>query len=185
MRWFISHQTLRSGFLQAVEEESGQRVSLCYQCGKCSAGCPICPEMDYTPNQIIRMVQLGMKEVVLSSRTIWLCSSCETCTTRCPREVELARVMDALRRLAYREGVVAGEKDVPLFNKLFLKNIRSHGRAFEFGLIRDFNLRSRHLLRNVSKGPRMFLKGRITPLPHKSIKGIREVFRRVEEVEKK
>jgi ferredoxin len=91
-------------FIREVEELSGENINSCYQCGKCTAGCPVALEMDYTPRQIIRMVQLGMKEEVLKCSTIWLCASCVTCTARCPREVDLAKIMDALRILARREG---------------------------------------------------------------------------------
>ena len=114
MKWEITHEVLRSDFVKEVELRSGQSVTACYQCGKCSAGCPICFDMDYSPNQIMRMIQLGMRDEVLSSRSIWLCASCETCTTRCPREVDLASIMDALRRMAHREGAKTPEKDLPL-----------------------------------------------------------------------
>jgi heterodisulfide reductase subunit C len=81
-------------------------VRACYQCGKCTAGCPMASTMDLMPNQILRLLQLGEHEAVLKSRTIWQCASCLTCAARCPKEVDPARVMDALRTLLMRRGLV-------------------------------------------------------------------------------
>ena len=87
-------------FCQEVESRSGTPVSVCFQCHKCSTGCPIGPEMDLLPSQVMRLVHLGLDDEVLASRAIWLCASCEACTTRCPMEIDIAAVMDALRILA-------------------------------------------------------------------------------------
>jgi len=87
-----------------VEEISGQNLLACNQCGKCSAGCPVVAVMDLLPSQVIRMAQLGMEEV-LESNTIWICASCLTCVTRCPKGVDLPRLMEALRQVSLRKGV--------------------------------------------------------------------------------
>jgi heterodisulfide reductase subunit C len=87
-----------------VEEISGQDLLDCNQCGKCSAGCPVVAAMDILPSQALRMAQLGMEEV-LQSKTIWICASCLTCSTRCPKGVDLPRLMEALRQIALRKGV--------------------------------------------------------------------------------
>jgi heterodisulfide reductase subunit C len=87
-----------------VEEISGQGLLDCNQCGKCSAGCPIVAAMDILPSQVIRMAQLGMEEV-LESNTVWICASCLTCVTRCPKGVDLPRLMEALRQISLRDGV--------------------------------------------------------------------------------
>jgi heterodisulfide reductase subunit C len=89
-----------------IKAVSGEDVRACYQCGKCTAGCPLASAMDLMPNQIIRLLQLGEHEQVLKSRTIWQCASCLTCAARCPKEVDPARVMDALRTILMRQGVV-------------------------------------------------------------------------------
>lgn len=89
-----------------IKAISGEDVRACYQCGKCTAGCPLASAMDLMPNQIIRLLQLGEHEQVLESRTIWQCASCLTCAARCPKEVDPARVMDALRTILMRQGVV-------------------------------------------------------------------------------
>ena len=90
---------------QAVLDKTGENVYLCYQCVKCSAGCPLAEYFDISPNQVMRAVQLGREDLVLNSRTIWLCASCQTCTTRCPQGIDLARIMDALKTIAVEEGI--------------------------------------------------------------------------------
>lgn len=89
-------------FIKKVEDISAQNIFSCYQCGKCSAGCPMISSMDILPNQVIRMVQFGNKEV-LSSKTIWVCATCYTCSIRCPKGIDLAKIMEALRIIALRE----------------------------------------------------------------------------------
>jgi heterodisulfide reductase subunit C len=105
MRVELSSKKTHSDFVKKVEEISGETLSSCYQCGKCSAGCPMSFTMDLLPNQIIRLVQLGLEEDIAKSNTIWLCASCLTCAVRCPRGVDLAKIMEALRLLTLRKNV--------------------------------------------------------------------------------
>ncbi len=104
MRVQISIDKVRGPFVRQVEEISGQDLLACNQCGKCSAGCPVVAAMDLLPSQVIRMAQLGMEEV-LESNTIWICASCLTCVARCPKGVDLPRLMEALRQVSLRKGV--------------------------------------------------------------------------------
>jgi heterodisulfide reductase subunit C len=104
MRVQISIEKVRGPFVRQVEEISGQDLLACNQCGKCSAGCPVVAAMDLLPSQVIRMAQLGMEDV-LECNTIWICASCLTCVTRCPKGVDLPRLMEALRQIALRQGV--------------------------------------------------------------------------------
>lgn len=104
MRIEISAKVLKNAFVRKVEDLSGQNVLNCYQCGKCSAGCPLVSVMDLLPNQVIRLVQLGQEEV-LDSKTIWFCASCFTCAVRCPRGVDLSKVMEALRLMSLRRNI--------------------------------------------------------------------------------
>jgi heterodisulfide reductase subunit C len=104
MRTEISVKKVRGHFVKQVEEISGQDLLACNQCGKCSAGCPVVATMDILPSQVIRMAQLGMEEV-LETNTIWICASCLTCVARCPKGVDLPRLMEALRQIALRQGV--------------------------------------------------------------------------------
>ncbi|MCK4337652.1 MAG: 4Fe-4S dicluster domain-containing protein [Candidatus Aminicenantes bacterium] len=103
MRINISRKTIRDPFVQKVEELSGQNLLACYQCGKCSSGCPAVDDMDILPNQIIRYAQLGLKDELLESRAIWVCASCMTCNVRCPKGINIAEVIEALRQLLLRK----------------------------------------------------------------------------------
>jgi len=105
MRIQISSRTLQSDFVKKVAEISGQDLLACNQCGKCSAGCPMCFAMDLLPNQVIRLAQLGLEEDIAAAKTVWLCASCLTCTARCPRGVDLGRVMEAIRLITLRKNI--------------------------------------------------------------------------------
>ena len=103
MRINISRKKIKGAFVGKVEEISGQNLLACYQCGKCSAGCPAVSEMDILPNQIIRYAQLGFKDELLQSKSIWICASCFTCNARCPKGVNVAEVIEAIRQILLRK----------------------------------------------------------------------------------
>ncbi len=105
MRIQLSSTKVSSEFVKKVAELSGQNLNLCYQCGKCSAGCPMSHAMDFLPNQIIRLMQLGLEEEIGKSKTLWLCASCLTCAVRCPKGVDISRVMEALRLITLRKNI--------------------------------------------------------------------------------
>lgn len=177
MNLVVTQEKMTSDFQTEVEKLAGTEIALCYQCGKCSAGCPICREMDYTPNQIMRMIQLGMRDEVLSSHAIWLCASCQTCTTRCPKEVEIAAVMDACRQLALKEDKASSEAhDIIAFHEAFLKMVRKYGRLFELRLVGEYKMKTLHLFQDATVAPIMFFKGKLRLWPHK-IKGVKAVRR--------
>ena len=122
-----------------VESLSRTHLAECYQCGKCTAGCPVAERMDIPPTRLIRLLQLGDSEQALRANSIWQCVSCQTCTTRCPKSVDCAGVMDALRQLAFERGTLSqAERRTVLFQKAFLDNIRRHGRLGEIELIAVF-----------------------------------------------
>lgn len=102
MRVRVSKETIHNDLVRQVEEISGQDLLACYQCGKCAAGCPVAFAMDLLPSQVIRLAQLGLVEELLETETIWLCAACQTCYTRCPKGVDLSRIMEALRELALK-----------------------------------------------------------------------------------
>jgi len=103
MRTRLSQKKIRDDFVNKIEELSGQKLLACYQCGKCSAGCPAVSEMDILPNQVIRFAQLGLKEELLESKSVWVCASCYTCNVRCPKGIKIAEVMEAVRQILLRK----------------------------------------------------------------------------------
>ena len=175
-----------SDFGEAVKSLSGLDVNWCYQCLKCASGCPISYAMDYTPTQLVHAIQLGLTDLVLNSKTIWLCASCQTCTTRCPQDVDLAGVMDAVRIIAQREKIKAKIPEVPVFYQSSLRNISFFGRMYELGLIVMLKLLNRSFTKDLGLGFRMLRKGKLNIFP--SFRGAlaaRRIFSQVKAMEKK
>lgn len=100
----LNREVIKSELVVSVAAISAQKIMSCYQCGKCTAGCPLADKMDYSPQEMMRLCQLGEIEELLKSKSIWLCTSCFQCGTRCPKGIEVHRVFEALRSLALREG---------------------------------------------------------------------------------
>ncbi len=170
-------------FRSRVEETCGERVSDCFQCEKCTNGCPLVFAMDIAPHKIIRAVQLGLKDEVLNSDTIWVCVSCETCTTRCPNDIDIAHVMDSLRQMSQREGVRASQPKIPLFHKAFLGSIKRFGRVHEGEMAATYMLKAggvKELMGMAGMGMDMFKKGKVKLLPHCPNKQVKDIFRATE-----
>lgn len=127
----------------AIDDLAHTRVADCYQCGKCTAGCPVAEWMDVMPNRVIRVAQTGCPdglagghEEILSSAAIWLCVSCQTCSERCPKNVDIAGVMDAYRQLSARGDRVNDRiRRTLVFQRAFLDSVRRNGRLNELGMI--------------------------------------------------
>ncbi len=150
-----------------VAAASGEKVSLCVQCGKCSTGCPVAFAMDLLPHQVMLMTQLGLEEEVLRAETIWLCAACQTCSTRCPNGIDIARVMDTLRQRSLLRGLTPKQKEVAEFHRAFLDSIRHHGRAFELEAVARYKLMSRKFLDDVGLAWKMFWRGKLPLWPHR------------------
>jgi heterodisulfide reductase subunit C2 len=167
-----SEQSLAS----RIQEMTGIDPASCYQCGKCSAGCPMASEMDLKTHKIIRMLQLDQRERLLASESIWMCLACETCTTRCPNRFDPAVIIDALREIILKEHREFVPRRIAAFHSAFLDQIRSHGRVFEFGLVASYKLRSGALFADVVAVPGMMARGKLALTP-KRIRGWRELRR--------
>ena len=153
-------------FTAEVERQSGQNLATCYQCGNCTAGCPAGPiAYDTQVNQIMRGVQLGLKDRVLNSRSIWMCLSCSTCSQRCPNNLDVAAVMETLRHMARREGRITVPK-VEKFWWSFLNTVRAFGRTYEIGTMVLYMLRSLRLTTDVDLAPAALKRGKLGFMPH-------------------
>jgi heterodisulfide reductase subunit C len=175
-----------TAFLREIEARSGTRVSACLQCHKCTTGCPIGPEAEFSSSQVMRMIHLGLEDELLRSRAIWLCASCETCTARCPMGIDIAGVMDALRILAVERGAARGGRHGTAFHRSFLASVRRHGRVYELGMMTAYKLRTGSIFADADKAPKMIAKGKLPLLPHRSgsAKEVRQVFQRAAEEDK-
>jgi heterodisulfide reductase subunit C len=169
-----------------IISESETNLFSCYQCNKCTAGCPVAYEMDYTPAQIIQAIRLEQLDMVLSSKTIWLCSSCETCSTRCPQGVDIAAIMDACRIMATRKGIKARVPAISSCFELMLNNMRFFGRIYEVGLIFALKLKTGEYTKDIDLGRKMFLKGKLKLLPEKptTYRKVRKIFDKIREIER-
>ena len=155
----------------------------CYHCQKCVAGCPVAPFMDIQPNVIHRMLQYGQREEILKSATIWICAACETCGARCPNDIDIAKVNDALKQLAMKEGIKGEEKGMPAMHKAFLSGVEKRGRMHEVSLIRDLRMKTGGLFKDMKLGIKMFKLGKLSIFPEK-VKHMDEVKRMFEKVRK-
>ena len=174
-----------SEFAEIIKESSGLDINVCYQCKRCTSGCPVAYAMDYTPTQLIHAIRLGLRELVLNSATIWLCASCETCTTRCPQELDLVKVMDTLRIMAGRAGIKPKVSEVATFYRTGLNNIRFFGRMYELGLIGMLKLSTGQFTKDIGLGIKMLKKGKLNLLPSFQGSSItRKIFTKVKEREK-
>jgi heterodisulfide reductase subunit C len=174
---------MKRGLAEQIQATCGEDVHRCYQCLKCSAGCPMTFAMDFPPSQIMRLVQLGQEEMLLGSKTIWVCVTCNTCSIRCPNDIDIALVIDSLRERALKKGVKPAVEKAALFHKYFLDNMKKRGRTFEGELLARYQLKTGQAVQNAGLGMRMFFKGRLSMLPEsvENKKAFREMIRRVEE----
>lgn len=170
-----------------LENSTGIIVNHCYQCGKCTAGCPLNEEMDIKPNQILRMLQMelpGYEEKILGSLSIWLCLACETCYSRCPQEIQISKIMDFLRHESIKQDKVNPKaRDIVNFHKSFLDSVKGNGKMNEFGMTIDYKLRTMNLFQDVEHAPSMISKGKLAFFPKKTknVKEIRKIFEKIKE----
>jgi heterodisulfide reductase subunit B len=157
---------INSELARRVQDELGQNVYLCYQCVKCTSGCPVAEFFDWQPNQIMRALQLGQEDIALHSQTPWLCASCQTCTTRCPQGLDITAIMEFLTREANARDIKPQIPDVKIFNEAFLREIRLWGRAYELGLMAEMKLRTHKFLDDMDLGLKMLRKNKMPFLPH-------------------
>jgi heterodisulfide reductase subunit C len=152
---------------EQVLELTGIDTARCYQCGKCSAGCPMAVETRIRPHDVMRFVTLDRKDRLAEDDSIWLCLTCETCSARCPNNCEPARVIEAVREILSREAPGSVPTRVAAFHRAFLDQVRHHGRMFEVGMVLEYKLRSGALMQDVLSSPGLVTRGKLRPLPHR------------------
>lgn len=152
-------------FRKIVNHLSRQKVEMCWHCKCCGGGCPFSDHMDLLPNQVIRWVQLENSEPVLRCKTIWICVGCHTCSDQCPNAIDIAAIMDALRQLAIRNGIVPAENDIYRFHQYIFESIRRHGRLNKLEALAQFKVRTGNLFSDLQAGVRMLLTGKLELLP--------------------
>ena len=165
------------GIITAVQEISGVDLSVCFQCKKCTSGCPVSKLVKTTPSEIMRRLHLKAGDEILESDILWMCVSCETCSARCPMGIDVAAVMDALRKLATEKGASKQKGNVPLFNRAFLKTVQIFGRTYDIAMITAYKLGSLKLMNDTEKFPTMLKKRKIALLP--SFGGDRKTTKRI------
>jgi heterodisulfide reductase subunit C len=171
----FEYEAIRPRYETSPEvEKIVEAVSVCYQCGTCSGSCPVAPAggMDYTPRIIMRLIQAGMEDEVLSSQTVWTCSACYSCAVRCPRDIDITDVMIRLRNLALIRGYPAKTgiaRRGRIYNVDFMRIVRRFGRIYELELVLRYHLKTNpfNLLGMAPVGLKMFLKRKLRFLPHR------------------
>lgn len=172
-----------------TSQTGGENLRHCIQCGICSAACPLSLYMDYTPRRLINLAREGFKKEVLSSLTIWLCSSCYACRVECPKEIQVTDIMYLLKRKAIEEGVYPRNFPIPVLAREFSRMIFMFGRVNETLLVTDLFLRTNwfKFLSMTGLGLNLMRTGRMSVLPD-SIEGrdqLRKVLNAIDTDEKK
>lgn len=157
---------IRTELADRVVEELGQNVYLCYQCLKCTSGCPLGEFFDYQPHQIMRSLQFGDERIALESQTTWLCAACQTCTTRCPQNLDITAIMEFLTREAVARGYEPQIPEADIFTRAFMNEVRLWGRSYELGMMAEMKLRTGKLFDDLDLGMKMIQKRKFPLLPH-------------------
>lgn len=154
-------------FANEIERISGETPLSCYQCGKCSSGCPAMKWFEWPNHGVLRKIALGAEEELLRSHAIWMCVACETCGSRCPNNIYISRLMDAMRQMAIARGIPPAEPVVTAFHHSFVGSVEKFGRVHELSMLMAFKMKTKDFFTDVGAGLKLFLKGKIPLLPSK------------------
>ncbi|MDR1962570.1 MAG: 4Fe-4S dicluster domain-containing protein [Planctomycetaceae bacterium] len=192
----MSHSVPKNQEIARIETLAHTKVADCYQCGKCSAGCPMVEKMDVLPSTLIRLVQYGDIEKAASTTAVWQCVSCLTCSTRCPKSVNIAGVIDVLKQVSLEKKCVHPKiKRVVAFQKSFLNTIYRNGRTNELEMVAEYKIRGflgdlnpLLALKDADLGLPMFLRGKLhikvgAPVKNKAL--VRRIFAKCTETVRK
>jgi heterodisulfide reductase subunit C len=161
-----------------VMERSSADLNRCYHCRSCANGCPFVQAMDYTPNQVLRLVQFGMRQEVLTCKTIWVCVGCHTCSSQCPMGIDIADMMDTLRLMAVEEGVAIGKPNIIDFHEEVLRSLERYGRAHKLGIMLGYKRQTGRWLRDLDVGLKMLARRKLDLIPSRvrDVKEITDLF---------
>jgi quinone-modifying oxidoreductase subunit QmoC len=187
----------RNSFLREVEEkvDEGEWVKMCMQCGVCAGSCTFGPDWEHTPQKIFMMIRAGKREEVLSSQSMWMCTSCYNCVVRCPRELPITQIMHGLASYAHRLGLAPKNQPTRDFSLIFWDNCTKTGRVNELRMTISVYFREGFIsgvkkmwtLRNIGRG--LFFAKRLNPLElfvsHgcKDKDGLRRALKKADEIE--
>jgi heterodisulfide reductase subunit C len=155
----------RQSLAAEVNERSSAGLNRCYQCGACANGCPFVQAMDYTPNQVVRLAQYGLRQEALTCKTIWVCVGCHTCSSQCPMGIDIAAMMDTLRLMAVEEGVVIGKPNIIDFHEEVLRSLEKYGRAHKLGIMLGYKRQTGRWLKDLDLGLKMLAKRKLDLIP--------------------
>jgi heterodisulfide reductase subunit C len=174
IRW----NDLDLNFSKEIKQVSDTDFYACLQCRSCSGGCPFSDHMDYMPNGVMRLVQLGLKAEALACNTIWICVGCHTCSIQCPMAIDIAAVMDALREMALAEHADIQEPDILNFHREVLGSIERYGRTHKIEIMMRYKLKTRDLISDWAVGMKMLAKRKLdlTPSRVERIGDVKKIF---------
>jgi len=155
-------------FVEQVKRRSGVDINLCWHCQACAGGCPFVSAMDYPPNRVIRLVQLGLEKEALECSGIWICVGCNTCSVQCPHAIDIPAVNDCLRQMAIAAGVAIAEPNILHFHQEVLNSIERYGRTHKFEIMLRYKLRRRDWFTDAAVGLKMFAKRKLELRPSRS-----------------
>lgn len=159
---------ISTNLAERILRETGQNVYLCYQCVKCTSGCPLGEYFDWQPNQIMRAVQLGQEDIALNANTPWFCAACQTCSTRCPQGLDITAIMEFLAREAIASGNRPSFYEVNTFNQAFMREVNLWGRSYELGLMAEMKLRTirtHSILENMDLAVKILQRNKLPFIP--------------------
>jgi len=168
----------RVSLVAEVNARSDAGLNRCYQCGSCGNGCPFVHALDYTPNQVLRLVQLGMRQEVLTCKTIWICVGCHTCSSQCPMNIDMAAIMDTLRLMSVKEGVAIGKPSIVDFHEEVLRSLEKYGRAHKLGIMLGYKRQTGRWLKDLDVGLKMLARRKLDLIPSRvrDVKEITDLF---------
>jgi heterodisulfide reductase subunit C len=154
-------------FRDQIKKQSGVNAGLCLHCGSCNNGCPFRNLMDYSPNGVLRMVQLGLRPSALECSTIWVCVGCNTCSVQCPMAIDIPAIMDTLCQVALKEGVKVAEPDILNFHQEFLNSVKRYGRSHKLEIMLRYKIRTKDWFGDTLVGLKMLGKRKLHVIPSK------------------